>query len=158
MAWTVQFSLTDIVAWWGAVTGSAVLLWDVYKWKRSGPRLSVSVSSGMNIVGFIGIDSHDLFVTVKVVNVGDRATTLTGLGLLVFRSRLERLLHKHHRSGVVMNPAIGKLPEVLNPGEVWNGAIVQDEVNRYMADGRAYCAVYYSTKKRPVLTLVPPSE
>ncbi len=30
-------SATDIAAWIGAVTGTLVLIWDVYKWMQTGP-------------------------------------------------------------------------------------------------------------------------
>lgn len=38
-------SATDIAAWIGAVTGTLVLIWDVYKWMQTGPKVKVSVDT-----------------------------------------------------------------------------------------------------------------
>lgn len=40
-------SATDIAAWIGAVTGTLVLIGDVYKWLQTGPKIKVSVAPNM---------------------------------------------------------------------------------------------------------------
>lgn len=42
---------TDIAAWWGAITATVVLCWDVYKWIMSGARVRIEVRSGVSITG-----------------------------------------------------------------------------------------------------------
>jgi len=37
-------TLTDIAAGLGAATGTISLLWEIYKWAKSGPKLIVSVN------------------------------------------------------------------------------------------------------------------
>jgi len=36
--------ITELAAWWGAIIATLVLLWDMYKWERSGPIINVSAS------------------------------------------------------------------------------------------------------------------
>jgi len=36
--------ITELAAWWGAIIATLMLLWDMYKWVRSGPIINVSVS------------------------------------------------------------------------------------------------------------------
>ncbi len=44
-------SATDIAAWIGAVTGTQVLILDVYKWLQTGPKIKVSVAPNMVAYG-----------------------------------------------------------------------------------------------------------
>jgi hypothetical protein len=59
-------TLTDIAAWIGAATGSISLLWEIYKWAKSGPKVIVSINP--NMVSEQG--GH--FVMISVRNTGDR--------------------------------------------------------------------------------------
>ena len=45
--------ITEIAAWWGAIIATLVLLWDMYKWERSGPIINVSASPNMQPFGKI---------------------------------------------------------------------------------------------------------
>ena len=38
---------TEVAAWVGATTGISGLLWDFYKWKTSGPKLAITINTGM---------------------------------------------------------------------------------------------------------------
>jgi hypothetical protein len=42
---------TDVIAGYAAFVATGVLLWDVYKWKRSGPGISFTASPDMKIYG-----------------------------------------------------------------------------------------------------------
>ena len=42
---------SEIAAWWGATIATLVLLWDIFKWKRAGPVVTISASPNMTIVG-----------------------------------------------------------------------------------------------------------
>lgn len=118
-------SSTDLAAWWGAVTATVVLIWDIYKWRTRGPRLKVSVSPNMLVMGDPRREGKT-WVSITVTNVGDRPTTIKGVGMKHYRSRWLRLRNKADRAGVFPNPNDSyPLPRVLNPGEEWCGLIPQ---------------------------------
>ena len=57
--------ITDWAAWWGAIIATLVLVWDMYKWKRSGPIINVSASLGIKTVGKIPIVKVTVLLTIK---------------------------------------------------------------------------------------------
>src|SRR5437879_4880685 len=48
-ALSVKVNLTDVVAWWGAVVATIVLLWDVYKWTHRGADVRVEAAPNMKV-------------------------------------------------------------------------------------------------------------
>ena len=94
----MQFSPTEIAAWWGAAIATLVLGWDVDKHVRSGPRLRVRANPNMEIVGYevkLGLMETVLpkgtkLIHVDVTNVGDQPTTLTHFVFFAYRSRALR--------------------------------------------------------------------
>ena len=120
-------SATDIAAWIGAVTGTLVLIWDVYKWMQTGPKVKVSAAPNMVAYGSaVTILGNKANIMVEVTNTGNGKTTITHLVGFFYRSRLRKWLRrKPDRSMVVLNPGSGQLPHVIHPGERWIGAMDQ---------------------------------
>jgi len=56
--------VTDLANWWGAFIATLVLVWDMYKWKRSGPIINVSASPGIKTVGKISIVKVTVLLTI----------------------------------------------------------------------------------------------
>ena len=73
-------ALTDIAAWLGAATGSVTLLWEIYKWAKSGPKLIISVNPNMISA------QQERFVMISIRNTGDRKTTVQAVGFDYFES------------------------------------------------------------------------
>ena len=68
-------SATDIAAWIGAVTGTLVLIWDVYKWTQTGPKVKVSAAPNMVAYGSaVTILGNKANIMVEVTNTGDGKT------------------------------------------------------------------------------------
>ena len=55
----------DLANWWGAFIATLVLVWDMYKWKHSGPIINVSASPGIKTVGKIPIVKVTVLLTIK---------------------------------------------------------------------------------------------
>jgi len=147
-------SASDIAAWFGAITGSVALLWDVVKWSKTGPRVRVSVAPNMTAVGAAEILlGKDPCVLVEANNVGDAKTTITHLVGFYYASWLRRVFRlKPTQTLVVPDPRPGKLPHVLDTGERWVGMMEQNEdLAKMSRDGYLYCGVHHSTSRRPVL-------
>ncbi len=148
---------TEIAAWWGASIATMVLIWDVFKWIRTGPIINVFASPDMQTHGSISDGTHDkTFVTVEVTNTGDRKTTLTHLVGFHYANRFQWLRNKKNKTFIVANPAFSAvLPHVLEPGERWLGGIEQnEELDDISRNGYLYCGVYHSGGKKAVLQRV----
>ena len=94
-------SLTDVVAWWGAVIATGVLVWDVIKWRLSGPKLRLTVRSGPETIGAVAHTSS-MSIIAEVVNYGNGPTTLTSLSFLFYKNSFHRLLN--HPDGIIPGP------------------------------------------------------
>jgi hypothetical protein len=96
-------SLTDFLAWWGAVISTGVLVWDVVKWRLAGPRLRLTVTSGMESINIPEYEGK-MLMNAQVVNRGDRSTTITNLGFLYYKNVWNRLRNRPDRSFIIGTP------------------------------------------------------
>lgn len=150
-------SATDIAAWIGAVTGTLVLIWDVYKWLQTGPKIKVFVAPNMVAHGSaVAILGNKANIMVEVTNTGDGKTTITHLVGFFYKSRLRKWLQrKPDRMMFVPDPGSGQLPHVIHPGERWIGVMDQnDDLIKMSNEGALYVGVLHSTQKPPVLARV----
>ena len=150
-------SVSEIAAWWGAIIATLVLGWDIFKWKQTGPRLRLSVSSGMITHGDVpNADPNTTYVLVEVVNVGDKKTELTHVAGLYYKSRIQRILGKNDKGFTVINPAFStEFPCFLGPGERWLGGIEQtQELEELSRNGLLYCGIFHSASKKPLIMRV----
>ena len=119
------------------------------KWKQTGYKLRLSVTSGMQLVGE---HSEQIYVVVEVVNIGDKKTELTHVVGLLHKSHLQRYRGKNERSFLVPKPSLsGGFPCFLEPGQRWMGGINQTEELEIMSrSGLLYCGVFHSGSKKPL--------
>ena len=119
-------SSTDIAAWWGAIVASMVLIWDFYKWRTDGAKLTMRVAPNMEIHGGNPEREGITWVVVTIANVGNRATTLKMIGVSHFNTWIDRWRNNPQRNGVFPNPSdVRPLPTMLQPGEEWVGFVPQ---------------------------------
>jgi len=150
--------ITDLAAWWGAIIATLVLLWDMYKWKRSGPIINVSALPNMQTVG--KIPNHlegKKYIAVEVTNTGDKKTTITHLVVFHYKSLFRKIRGKKDKSFFVATPALfpPSLPHMIEPGERWLGGVEQtSELEEMSKNGYLYCGVYHSSGKKPILQRV----
>jgi hypothetical protein len=144
-------SSTTVVAWIGAVSGVSALLWDVYKWATVGPRLTVSVSTGMVKLNNLGRNAGQEFMAIRVRNTGTTATTLTTLSFVTYESWWRRRRLKWTQGGVVIEPFTKRpLPHKLDVGEEWGCTVVQEgRISELLSTGNMWCDVYHSWSKVP---------
>jgi len=150
--------ITELAAWWGAIIATLVLLWDMYKWERSGPIINVSASPNMQPFG--KIPNHPegkKYIAVEVTNIGNRKTTITHLVVFHYKSLFRKIRGKKDKSIIVLLPALlpPPLPYVIKPGERWLGGIEQtSELEETSRNGYLYCGIYHSCGKKPILQMV----
>jgi len=137
---------TDIVAWIGAISGMSAIIWDVYKWYRTGPRLKVTAKCNMETLS--PSNGNQTFIVIRVSNTGTAMTTLRTLRLETRKycwsiRPMRQAIALPHNSGQ-------RLPFELGPGQEWTGAILQDKELANRARTLAlYCVVDHSFSTRP---------
>ena len=152
-----NWTATEVAAWWGASIATIVLAWDVYKWKHSAAKIKLSASPNMTMLGAADPQlAGTTFVSLEVVNIGARATTITHLVGFHYSNNWMRMRRKADTSFVVMNNAFDKqLPFELQPGARWMGGFEQNKDLEKMGNSGYLClGVIHATAKRPVLTRV----
>lgn len=120
---------TEIAAWWGAILASLVLFWDVYKWKRQGPKLVMRLSPNIHVYGDPRRENK-IWISITVTNIGDRPTTIKGVGMEFYASWLQRLRNRVKEAAIFTYPNYDlPLPRVLNSGDEWRGLIPQHGIS-----------------------------
>lgn len=142
---------TKFVAWWGATLSTVVFLWDIYKYRTSGPRLRFSVQTSV-----IMMPSEDKkqYILTEVTNYGDRSTTLTNIGLCHFENpwSWSHWRNRPMKAAVLNNPNPAQpFPCELKPGGVWRGLTEQlPELKEWATRGVLYFNLYHSHRPKPV--------
>ena len=143
-----EISASDWAAWWGAITASGVLAWDIYKWRKSKSNIRVSASPNMQTLSG-GHLEDDKKIFVEVANNGDKTTTLTHLVVKHYKNFFDLLRRKSSMQGFVPNPVGNPLPYELAPGKRWTGLIDQKDLEGKSAGIRyLYCGVHHTASKK----------
>ncbi|MBW7469462.1 hypothetical protein [Marinobacter sp. F4218] len=150
---------TDVVAWWGAVIATLVLLWDVVKWLNSGASLKSRIVLNTHYDDGEVIKrektehgetiTYESYCHIEVVNTGSLPTTVMGI----------RATHSKNKSGMQMSVTqqvftehFGKnLPHVLGPGEVWSCRLPMDRYSNLFEHGTPEVRLSVSTKSKPLV-------
>lgn len=149
-----EMSASDWAAWWGAITASVVLGWDIYKWRKSKSDIRVSASPNMQTLKG-GHLENDKNIFVEVANNGDKTTTLTHLVVKHYKNLFDLLRRKPSMQGLVPNPVGNPLPYELAPGKRWTGLIDQKDLEEKSAGLRyLYCGVHHTASKKAKMVRV----
>ena len=134
-----------IIAVYGAIVSTLVLIWDIYKWKNKGPKIEGRITS--NMIGINAPEYQDKKLTVvNITNTGDKPTTITNVSLKFFKSKIKKFFKKSDQLIFVATPSISHpIPYVLNPGFEWKGIIIQnDDMTKMSKQGILQCSVHLS--------------
>lgn len=151
---------TTIIALYAAAVATGVLVWDIYKWKTSGPRVCLTVFPNIKVAGNPDLEGRT-YVRVEVRSTRGGPTTILKLYFLYYNNWLSRLHRRPDELIWVASPfAEHRIPYVLGQGTVWHGLVIQDEKIEKMAkEGLLYCALDLSHSKKPktVRVVLPPN-
>src|SRR5690242_17597276 len=86
-----QLSASDLAAWWGAVVATAVLFWDVMKFRKAAAAIRVVARQNMQFMGATGLESEK-YIFLTATNHGGAPTTITHVVAFHYSSWLTRLL------------------------------------------------------------------
>jgi hypothetical protein len=150
MELTLDISETiDPVAIYAAFVSTALLLWDVVKWWRSGPILKGSLSPNMATIGMGEMDEHT-FVSVDIDNVGNLPTTIKGAYLKGYDTFFHYLIDKPSRNAFIKNalPQMYGEPFRLEVGRSYKTMLRQDDVVDWSRQQRLYVEVVHTGGRR----------
>jgi hypothetical protein len=146
---------TEVVAWWGAILSSIVFIWDIVKWRLSGPRLRLRIRPGMESINIPQFEGKTI-ILAEVINSGDRPTTITHLSFSFYRDWWNALMKRPDKSFIVSNPNPWlTIPFELRQGTSWSGYAIQTEDMEKMAtEGYLFGFVHHTHSERPVRSRV----
>lgn len=133
---------TTLLAWWGAVISTAVLAWDVYKWRNTGhAKLSVRANGNLQ-------DAHSRnpqkFIAITVTNNGDKPTTVALITFRYMKSKFQKWRKQKSEQRGFFNPGnpTALLPYKLEVGAEWKCIVDQTpEIERMAREGYFYVEV-----------------
>lgn len=152
---------TDLVAWIGASTGVASLIWNIYtKVTANRPRLVVKAYA--NMVQMPPPPKNPRFLRITVQNSGTAPTTLTNVEFFKMLPGWKRLLHRLHlrKRGeeihAVLNDYRGpQIPYKLEVGSEWVALMEQDaSFDDWLKTDKLHCAIHHSFSKKTVPTKI----
>ena len=143
------------------IIGLAALLFGIYKWRFSGARVRLRVTSSDQRYGHLAmlIQPGQELVVVEAVNVGRQNTVLTHLFASYYENIWQRLLKMNEKTYVITpspNLANG-LPFDLEPGARWVGAsyqpawVAEASRNGHLIIGMHHSAGRSSVRKRLIV-------
>jgi len=149
---------SDYAAWYAAAVASAILVWDVIKYRNAGPQITGRAYAGRESYGIPDTEGKDLSY-VELTNKGDRPTTLTSWGMYWYPAG-SNLQDKSDRRAFIIQSGlagVGQVPSKLGPGDVWTGVTLEDEEFRNMlAEGTLVFCFGFSHSDHELMVKIEP--
>lgn len=133
---------SSLAAWWGAGIATLVAFWDAVNLWRAGPNPILSATGGMVGIGQ-GVTRDKRYIMLTAQNRGERATTLTNVGMASFTTEADRRARKVKQAYLVVPTTEQPLPHFLPSGAVWQGFVeqpqdIEEELNAGLLEVRGY--------------------
>jgi len=160
----MQFTLTladkiDPIAVYAALVATLVFAWNIYVWRNSGPRLNVTASMNMLIIGGSPEEESKTFLIVGATNVGSKKTTITNILIISYDNIWQRFRNRPSSTAIFNN--VGgwyPIPYVLDVGHNFSSKADQAGLVGKIRDSYFYAGVAHSFAKKPVMVRVKYSE
>jgi hypothetical protein len=145
------------IAAYAALVSTFVLGWDAYKWLASGPKIELTVSTGMIIVGGT-TQNQNTYISVTAYNIGDQPTTITNLCGMHFETWWGAYVRRRKptRAFVINEPSKAqRIPYRFDVGDQWQGLMIQtDDIVCMAQDGYLFLILYTARGGRGTRTRV----
>jgi hypothetical protein len=156
----MQFTFTladkiDPLALYAAIISTLVFAWNIYVWRNSGPRLNVSASMNMIVIGGTAEEESKTYLIVRATNIGREKTTITNVLILSYKTLWQRF-RKRPSFTAVFNNVGGwyPVPYVLDVGHNFSSKADQADLVERIRDTYFYAGVEHSFSKKPVMVRV----
>jgi hypothetical protein len=152
---------TELVAWIGATTGIASLIWNIYT-KITANRPKLVVKAYANMIQMPSPLRNPRFLRITVQNIGTAPTTITNVEFFDRIPRWKRLLYKLHlkklaeETHAILNDYRGpQIPHKLEVGSEWNVWMEQNkDFGDWLKTDTLHCAIHHSFSKKSVPTKI----
>jgi hypothetical protein len=150
----MQFTFTladkvDPIAIYAALVATLVFAWNIYVWRNSGPRLTVSATMNMLIIGGIAEEESKTFLIVRATNIGSKKTTITNVIVLSYANCWQRFRNRPSFTAVFNNVGGSyPIPYVLDVGHNFSSMADQAGLVEKIRDAYFYAGVAHSFSKR----------
>jgi hypothetical protein len=132
----MEFTATTFAAWWGAVTATLVLLWDIFKWSKGGAQIVVTALGDRKLFSSRRGPQDGYVILVTVKNRGKATTTFKGAFLKLIRGKTKKHKKSPEKTFYMVFETEQPIPHVLEPGQEWSGWLPQaQEFKEYSRDG-----------------------
>lgn len=150
---------TTIAAWWGAGVATLLLVWDVVKWKRSGPRIRWTVCMNVQFTDYNAKAAEGNWIAMEASNIGDRPTTLQNVYLFHYSNWWDRIRKKRKTAYFLARPQYThRPPHKLSPGESWTCRFKENsQLLDLAAKGHLMFCLQHSGARRPVVSRALPT-
>jgi hypothetical protein len=151
---------TDIIAIYAAVVATGVLLWDVYKWRRTERvRLTGRVMTDAMLVGPGFPNTGERWISLNVDNRGHLTCTVTHLFIAGYANWLQKIRRRSVFQGIInTNGTRGNsVPHLLEPGTSFIGLALQTtEIEERSRAELLYIGIHHSGSDKPLRIRVKP--
>jgi hypothetical protein len=147
----------NLVAIYAALVSTISILWQAWVWFRNGPRLQVTASADMQVMGGYNKDDKK-YAVVNVVNTGSVKTTITNVVIFTYKNIIHRLINKPIKTFVVNHDVAGyQIPYVIDTSCTFMSMVIQsDDMEALSRSSIIYMGVIHSLSAKPVLARVRP--
>jgi len=151
---------TELVAWWGAIVATFVLLWDFFKWLKSGPNIKsrlvlnthyddgkvISTETKDNVTS----REYEEYCHIEIINTGDMPTTVMGISATHKPNKKSKMIHGAFYKAFTAHQ--GKnIPHVLPPGEVWSCRLGMGHYESIFEQNTPEIHVVLSHRNKPLI-------
>ncbi len=115
----ISFTLTDLLATWGTLSGTAGLVIALFSYLRDRAKVVIKVTKDWNVIGSPIHDRNKLYINVNVANKGRRPVTISKVGF-VFLKRV---------GGAILADSMRNGPQTLQEGRSADFTLDQKETD-----------------------------
>jgi len=148
-----KITLTDLIAFYAALVSTSLLVFEIIKWFRSGPQVTLDIQTNMKFINVPNISGDKTFTVFKLTNNGDRATTVENIGYRYYKSGFHYWIRNHSEQAIIPtgNTCFKPLPYVLEPGTTWEGLMDETIATKnYTRKGLFVFVSHLSHQKRSI--------
>ena len=97
--YTITLTLTEILAFWGAVAGSLGLFIHYLTFKRDRANIRLLIKTGYNVINSPQHDPKKVYTVITVSNKGRRVVTINSVGFVYLKKKGGAILSDSFQSG-----------------------------------------------------------
>lgn len=147
----------NLVAWWGAIVATVVLVWDIIKWSSNRPKVRINTQMPTSYFDSERVETKTsegetvaelkTYCHIELINQGKIPTTIVSV---CCSNKPTKNKGEHINHNITIHNG-NSLPHTLGSGELWSCRISESSVQNIASQyPSAYVKVRLSHKVRPI--------